>query len=119
MKSPPPPTSVEDDEQRLLILPYVKGLSETIRLVCRPLNIKTAFRSSSTLRSLLTHVKAPTPQTNRRVWCTVSPAIVVYRVPCDCGSVHVSYHVAYYKDLRTSHKSPFDVVLNTLCSMQK
>ena len=71
----------EDDEQRLLVLPHIKGLSEKIRLVCRPLNIKTAFRSSSTLRSLLTHVKVPTPPEEHKC--------VVYRVPCDCGSVYV------------------------------
>ena len=77
----PPSTSTEDDEQKLLVLPYVKGLSKKVRLVCRPLNIKTAFRFSSTLRSLLTHVKAPTPPEEQKC--------VVYRVPCECGSVYV------------------------------
>ena len=43
-------TSTEVDEQKLLVLPYIKGLSEKVRLVCRPLNIKTAFRSSSTFK---------------------------------------------------------------------
>ena len=77
----PPSTSTEDDEQKLLVLPYVKGLSEKVRLVCRPLNIKTAYRSSLTLRSLPTHVKAPTPPEEQKC--------VVYRVPCKCRSVYV------------------------------
>ena len=76
----PPPTSTEDNDQKLLVLPNVKGLSEKIRLVRCPLNITTAFRSSSTLRSLLTHVKAPTPEEQK---------CLVYRVPCKCGSVYV------------------------------
>ncbi|MDA8031702.1 MAG: reverse transcriptase domain-containing protein, partial [Alphaproteobacteria bacterium] len=76
-----PPTRTEDETQKMLVLPYVKGLSERIRLVCRSLNIKTAFRSSRTLRSFLTHVKAPTPQEEQKC--------VVYRVPCECGSVYI------------------------------
>ena len=91
-----PPTSVEDDEQRLLVLPYIKGLSEKIRLVCRPLNIKTAFRSSSTLRSLLTHVKVPTPPEEHKC--------VVYRVPCDCGSVYVGETGRQMKTRIEEHK---------------
>ena len=69
--------SAQENEQKLLVLPYVKGISKKIRLVCRPLNIKTAFRSSLTLRSLSTHVKAPTPSGEQKY--------VVYRVPCECG----------------------------------
>ena len=65
----------------MLVLPYVKGLSERICLVCGSLNTKTAFRSSRTLRSFLTHVKAPTPQEEQKC--------VVYRVPCECGSVYI------------------------------
>ena len=57
-----PPTCTEDETQKMLVLPYVKGLSKRIRLVCRSLNIKTALRFSRTLRSFLTtHVKAPIP----------------------------------------------------------
>ena len=91
-----PPTSAEDDEQKMLVLPYVKGLSEKIRLVCRPLNIKTAFRSSSTLRSLLTHVKAPTPPEEQKC--------VVYRVPCECGSVYVGETGRQMKTRIEEHK---------------
>ena len=80
----------------MLVLPYVKGLSEKIRLVCRPLNIKTAFRSSSTLRSLLTHVKAPTPPEEQKC--------VVYRVPCECGSVYVGETGRQMKTRIEEHK---------------
>ena len=50
----------KDDEQRMLVLPYIKGLNEKIRLACRPLSVKTVFRSSTTLRNLLTQVKTLT-----------------------------------------------------------
>ena len=62
-------------------MPYVKGLSEKIRLVCHPLTIKTSFRSSLTLRNLLTHVKAPTLPEEQKC--------VVYHAPCECGPVYV------------------------------
>ena len=32
------PKESEDDEQRVLVLPYIKGLSKKIRLACRPLS---------------------------------------------------------------------------------
>ena len=92
----PPSTSTEDNEQKLLVLPYVKGLSEKVRLVCRPLNIKTAFRSFSTLRSLLTHVKAPTPPEEQKC--------VVYRVSCECGSVYVGETGRQMKTRIEEHK---------------
>ena len=91
-----PLTSVEDDEQRLLVLPYIKGLSEKIRLVCRPLNIKTAFRFSSTLRRLLIHVKVPPPPEEHKC--------VVYRVPCNCGSVYVGETRRQMKTRIEEHK---------------
>ena len=72
----PTATSTEDDGEKLLVLSYVNGLSEKVCLVCRPLNIKTAFRSSSTFRSLLTHVKAPTLPKEQKCVCTMPPASV-------------------------------------------
>ena len=95
-RRPPITTSTEIDGQKLLVLPYIKGLSEKVRLVCHPLNIKTAFRSSSIFRSLLTHVKAPTPPEEQKC--------VVYRVPCECGSVYVGETGRQVKTCIEEHK---------------
>ena len=110
----PTTTNAEDGDQRLLVLPYIKGLSEKIRLVCRPLNIKTAFRSSSTLRNLLTHVKAPTPPEEQKC--------VVYRVPCECGSVYVGETGRQMKTRIEEHKravmkaDPNNAIAEHVCS---
>ena len=59
-----------------MVIPYVAGMSEDIRRVCRKFNIRVVFKSRQTLRSLLTKVKGK--QSN-----------VVYRVPCSCGQVYI------------------------------
>ena len=74
-------THTEDDGQKMLVWPYIEGLSERIRQVCWSLNRKTAFRASSTLRSLLTHIKTPTPREEQKC--------VVYGVLCEFGSMYV------------------------------
>ena len=40
-------------------LPYVAGVSERIRRVCRDFDIRAVFRSKPTLRSLLTRQRPP------------------------------------------------------------
>ena len=62
-------------------IPYVAGISERIRKVCRDYNIRTVFKSGPTLRSLLTKVKDPLPITKQ--------SNVVYEVPCTCGKVYI------------------------------
>ena len=66
----------EKEKEPLVVIPYVAGMSEDIRRVCRMFNIK----SGRTLRSMLTKVKDTLPlgkQSN-----------VVYRIPCSCGQVY-------------------------------
>ena len=71
-----PPSS---STKKILLLPYIKGLSEEIQRRCKNLSIKTIFKSSNTIRSLLTKVKTPQP-TDKKVG-------VVYEIPCmDCDS---------------------------------
>jgi dTDP-4-amino-4,6-dideoxygalactose transaminase len=53
-------TAVEP-KQKILCLPYIKGLSEEIQRLCRGLSVKTCFKSRNTLRELLTKVKIPLP----------------------------------------------------------
>ena len=65
----------------LMMLPYVAGISERIRRVCRSYNIRVVFRSGPTLQSMLTKVKDPLPVEKQ--------ANVVYEVPCSCGKVYI------------------------------
>ena len=65
----------------LMMLPYVAGVSERIKKVCRNYNIRVVFRSSPTLRSMLTKVKDPLPVKKQ--------ANVVYEVLCTCGKVYI------------------------------
>ena len=40
-----------------MVIPYVAGMSEDIRRVCRKFNIRVVFKSGRTLHSMLTKVK--------------------------------------------------------------
>ena len=79
-------TSSRDEEQEkekepLVVIPYVAGMSEDIRRVCRKLNIRVVFKSGRTLRSMFTKAKYTLPlgkQSN-----------VVYRFPCSCSQVYI------------------------------
>ncbi len=57
----PVPNTITENESKLLVLPYIKGISEKIEQICRPLNIKINFQTATTLRKLLVHVKQATP----------------------------------------------------------
>ena len=76
-------SSPEEEQEKgsLVVIPYVAGMSEDIRCVCRKFNIRVVFKSGRTLRSMLTKVKDTLPlgkQSN-----------VVYRIPCSCGQVYI------------------------------
>ena len=62
------PRPVEDDQRpprTSLTLPYISGLSEAIRRILGPLDIKVAFRPHNTLRRQLVHPKDPVPLDQR------------------------------------------------------
>ena len=83
-RTPREPDDNDDSETErppMAYLPYVAGVSERIRKVCRDFNIRTVFKSGPTLRSLLTKVKDPLPTTKQ--------SNVVYEVPCTCGKVYI------------------------------
>ena len=70
-----------EDDQRLpktsLTLPYIGGLSEAVRTLLRPLDIKVALRPLRTLCHQLAHPKDHVPRNQQ--------AGVVYQIPCsDC-----------------------------------
>ena len=61
----------------IAVLPYVQGISESLRRCLEQQGIRTVFKSDTTLRS---HFVRPKD--------TVNPAKqdrVVYRIPCECG----------------------------------
>lgn len=64
-----------------MVLPYVKGLSEKIRRLASKHNIRTAFKSGSTLRNILTKVKPDCDQADTKE--------CIYKVPCECGNVYI------------------------------
>ena len=64
-----------------IAVPYVSRLSEDIRRVCRQFNIRVAFRSGHSLRSVLTRVKDPLPPDLQ--------SKVIYKVPCCCGKAYI------------------------------
>ena len=65
----------------LLILPYQKGTSENIRRVAKTFNIKTAFTSKQTLRSLLCKTKPGQGQNDKKN--------CIYQIPCECGDSYI------------------------------
>ena len=63
-------------------IPYVRGTSEAIRRALAPLDIRTQFRPTTTLRKLLVHVKDPVPMEMMTG--------VVYQIGCqDCSATYV------------------------------
>ena len=56
---------VKEDPIATSIIPYVSGLSESIRRILWDYGIRTAFRSVTTLGNLLTRIKDPTPELNK------------------------------------------------------
>ena len=73
----------EEEKRPLVVIPYVAGMSEDIRCVCRKFNTRVVFKSGQTLCSMLTKVKDTLPLGKQ-------PNVVhVYRIPCSCGQVYI------------------------------
>ena len=73
--------SRENDMWKLttICLPYVKSLSEKIRKICSPYDIKTIFTSSTTLRKYLCQVKPLTEYMTKNC---------IHSIPCSCSKVY-------------------------------
>ena len=67
----------EREHKYPVCIPYVAGVSEDLRRVCRRYDIRTVFTTIYNLRQQLSRVKDPDPM--------LSKAGVVYRIPCSCG----------------------------------
>ena len=84
----------EKEKPPTVHLPYVISVSERIRRVCRDFNIRAAFKSGSTLYSLLTKVKDSLHREKQ--------ANVVYKchAPAE-GCTSVRLHSGLKHDLRS------------------
>ncbi len=73
------PLVERENPKARVVLPYVRGLSESIRRVLATVNVWTSLRS---LRDVLIHPKDPVPPEEKKG--------VVYRIPCaECDMTYV------------------------------
>ena len=80
-----------------MFLPYIKGLSERIGRMCRPLVIHTTFTSRNTLRKSLTKVKGRPGMLDVKG--------VVYSIPCaDCPATYIGETGRTLKVRMAEHK---------------
>ena len=63
------------------MLPYIKGVSETLCRTLQQQGIRTVFKSDTTLRSRLVRSKDPAD--------AKKPDGLVYRTPYECGKVYI------------------------------
>ena len=94
---PPRERDEEREEERppTVHLPYIAGVSEQIRRVCKDFNIRAVFRSGPTLRSLLTKIKDPLPMEKQ---------VNVYKVPCACGKAYNGESTRQLETRQKEHK---------------
>ena len=80
--APAPPPAPREEPSKILCTPYIRGLSEKLEKVCKPLGISTAFKPVKTLRQTLMKVKTHVPEEKRKG--------VVYEVLCkECSKTYV------------------------------
>ena len=69
------------DPKATIVLPYIRNVSECIKRILLPLDIRTCFKPYTTFRQLLVHAKDPIP--------IDSQTGVIYKV--SCGTCSDSY----------------------------
>ena len=78
----PVPWKEEQTARASVTIPYIHGLSQSIRSVLSPLAIKVTFRPFWTLKQELVHLKDPVPGKQRKG--------VVYSIPCgECPRTYI------------------------------
>ena len=81
-RAPPSPTEPPQETVATVTIPYIKGTSEAIRRILSKENVRTVFRTKTTIRSILTNVKPKVPSHNKKG--------VIYCIPCqDCDKVYI------------------------------
>ena len=78
-----PPTSDQTPQWKAsTVIPYVRGVSESIRRILSSLGIRVCYKPFQTLKQMLSHPKDPVPDLQRRD--------VVYKIPCAaCSSSYI------------------------------
>ncbi|XP_062518280.1 uncharacterized protein LOC134193468 [Corticium candelabrum] len=74
-------TSTPDTFCASIVLPYISGLSEDIRRICKGYNIRVSFKSGRNLRNMLCKVKHPIPKEHQ--------SHLIYQIPCACGKTYI------------------------------
>ena len=77
----------EEPPKYTVCLPYVKGIGEDLRRVCRKYDIRTIFNNMDTFRRQLTRVKDSDP--------TLTKACVVYKIPSLVPRLSTRLHRKY------------------------
>ena len=85
-----------DPPRDTISIPYVEGLSEDISRICRKFNIRTFFKTVTSIRTLLVHPKDPIQKEKR--------TRVVYEVPCSCGKVYIGKTIRTLETRIKEHK---------------
>ena len=74
--------SKTDSNNLTVSIPYDARHSSSLRKTLSKYNIGTVFKSTNTLRSLLTHTNTPTPTKHQKN--------VIYKIPCDdCDAFYI------------------------------
>ena len=80
-----------------LTLPYISALSEAIRRILHPLEVKVVFCPLQTLCQMLVHPKDPAPAEERKE--------VVYSIPCqDCTNMYIGQTGRCLKQRLSKHR---------------
>lgn len=95
-RSPPRPSDQQEPPKTTITLPYVEGLSDDVARICRQFNIRTFFRTVTSIRDMLVHPKDPILKEKR--------TRVVYEVPCSCGKVYIGKTIRTLETRMKEHK---------------
>ena len=91
-------TVMEGPAPKLLLLPYIDGVTERIECVCHPLGIRVSCGYRGNMRVASVKVKQPTPELDKKG--------VVYEVPCgECNHVYNGETGRTLRKRRTEHKA--------------
>ena len=72
----------KDRNKNVVCIPYVKGVSEPLSRVLRPLGVRTIFKPFRTIANTVSKPKDPTPANAQRG--------VIYKIPCnDCPASYI------------------------------
>lgn len=93
------PTQMDErlEPKATVSIPYVRGVSEKLRRICRKANIRVCFKSNRTIRSIVMNVKPRSPPEDTKG--------VIYRIPCqDCNKSYYGETGRTLKVRLTEHK---------------